>query len=197
MRCPLWPSLCPAKHVGGAAFTPPRTMSLALSFDLGRARDSTFSIHDFAFVKSASSSTFNCYKRFWARSTTRRSSWHFHSSHSRRTSPRIRELLRFICGQLLLRCQVTVALNEDLVDTVGTMLVDVTHPSLHIVERFPVYDIEDHGDVVCAVSVEHVRRDLELTAVVQHCLILVDFVGGEFASMLVDVDVCRRTHCCC
>ena len=36
--------------------TPPRTMSLAPSFDLGRARDSTFSIHDFAFVKSASSS---------------------------------------------------------------------------------------------------------------------------------------------
>ena len=44
----------------------------------------------------------------------------------------------------------------------------------------------------CAVSVEHVRRDLELTTDVSHCLSLVDFVGGEFASMLVDVDVCHR-----
>ena len=143
-------------------------MSLALSFDLGRARDNTFSTLDFAFVKSASSSTFNLYKRIWARSTTRRSSWHFHSSHSCRTSQRIRELRRFICGQLLLRCQVTLALNEEVVDTVGNMLVDLTHPSLHIVERFLVRDIVDHGDVVCAVSVVHVRRDLELTAVVQH-----------------------------
>ena len=112
--------------------TLPRTMSLALSFDLGRARDSTFSIHDFAFVKSASSSTFNLYKRFWAGSTTRRSSWHFHSSHSCRTSQRIRELFRFICGQLHLRCQVTLALNEEVVDTVGNMLENLTHPNLHM-----------------------------------------------------------------
>ena len=38
---------------------PPRTMSLALSFDLGRSRDSTFSNHGSEFVKSASSSTFS------------------------------------------------------------------------------------------------------------------------------------------
>ena len=95
----------------------PQTMSLALSFDLGRSRDSTFSIHDVAFVKSASSSTFNLYKRFWAGSTTHRSSWHFHSSQSYRTFQRIRGLLRFICGQLLLRCQGTLALNEDLLAT--------------------------------------------------------------------------------
>ena len=84
-----------------------------------------------------------------------RSSWHFHSSHSCRTSQRIREPLGFICGQLLLRCQVTLVLNEDLVDTVGNMLVDLTHPSLHVVERFLVRDIADSIDVVCAVSVEH------------------------------------------
>ena len=36
----------------------------------------------------------------------------------------IRKLLRFICGQLLLRCQVALVLNEELVDTVGDILVD-------------------------------------------------------------------------
>ena len=48
----------------------------------------------------------------------------------------------------------------------------------------------------CAVSVEHVRWDLELTTVVQHCLNLVDFFGGEFASTLADVDVadCHPIH---
>ena len=35
--------------------TPPRTMPLALSFDLDQPRDSTYSILCFAFVKSASS----------------------------------------------------------------------------------------------------------------------------------------------
>ena len=60
---------------------------------------------------------------------------------------RIRELLRFICEQLLLGL---------------------------------VRDFVDWGDVVCApVSVEHVRRDLELATAVQHCRDLVDFVGGE------------------
>ena len=39
--------------------TPPRTMSLALSFDCGQPRDSTFSNHGSEFVKSASSSTFS------------------------------------------------------------------------------------------------------------------------------------------
>ena len=56
-------------------------------------------------------------------------------------------------------------------------------------------DVVDHGDVVCAPgSLEHVRRDLELTTVVQHCLNLVDVVGGGFPGTLVDVDVCHRTH---
>ena len=39
------------------------------------------------------------------------------------------------------------------------------------------------------VSVEHVRRDLELKWIVQHCHDLVHLIGGEFASTLVQVDV--------
>ena len=39
--------------------TPPRTTSLALSFDLGQPRDSTFPIHSSELVKSASSSSFS------------------------------------------------------------------------------------------------------------------------------------------
>ena len=69
-----------------------------------------------------------------------------------------------------------------------------------------VSNIVDYGNVACTPgSLEHVRRDLELTTVVLHCLKLVDVVGGEFAGTLVDVDVCHRTldaraeshtHCC-
>ena len=77
-----------------------------------------------------------------AGSTTHRSSWHFHSSHSYRTSQRIGELLRFTCGQLLLRCQVALVLHEKLVDTVGDTL---TRPSLHVAERLLVRDTEDYG----------------------------------------------------
>ena len=45
-------------------------------------------------------------------------------------------------------------------------------------------------------SVEHVRRDLELTTVVQHYRNFVDFVGGEFVSTPVEVDVsdCHRAR---
>ena len=46
-------------------------------------------------------------------------------------------------------------------------------------------------------SAEHVPRDLELNRkVVQHCRDLVDFDGGEFASMFVEVDVsgCHGAH---
>ena len=72
--------------------------------------------------------------RSWAGLTTHRPSWHFDSSHSYRTFQRIRVLLRFICGQLLLGRQAALVLNEKLVDTVGDMLVDLAHPSLHIAE---------------------------------------------------------------
>ena len=48
--------------------------------------------------------------------------------------------------------QIALDLNEKRVDTVGDMLLDVTHQNLHVVERFLVRDI----------SVEHVHRDLEL-----------------------------------
>ena len=72
--------------------------------------------------------------RSWAGLTTHRSSWHFDSSHSYRTFQRIRELLRFICGQLLLGRQAALVLDEKLVDTVGDMLVDLAHPSLHVVQ---------------------------------------------------------------
>ena len=41
----------------------------------------------------------------------------------------IRELLRFIFGQLLLRRQVALVLNEELVDTVGDILVDLARPN--------------------------------------------------------------------
>ena len=82
-----------------------------------------------------------------------------------------------------------------LIDCLGTF-ARLTRPSLHVAERLLLRDTEDYGDVACVVSVEHVRRDLELTTVVQHCLNLVDFVGGEFASTLADVDVadCHRLH---
>ena len=96
----------------------------------------------------------------------------------------------------ILGCQIALVLNKKLVDTVGDTLVDLTRPSLHVAGRLLVRDTEDYGDIVCAASVEHVRRDLELITVVQHCLNLVDFVGGEVASTLADVDVadCHRIH---
>ena len=97
----------------------------------------------------------------------------------------IRDLLRFICAQLLLRCQVSLVLNEELVDTTRDMLVDLAHPTLHVVGRFLVCHIEDSNDgVVCVpVSVEHVPRDLELKRVVRRCRNLVDVVAG-----------CHRVH---
>ena len=52
-------------------------------------------------------------------------------------------------------------------DTAGHMLIDPTHPNHHVAECFLACDIVDYGDVLCAsVSIEHVRRDLELTTVV-------------------------------
>ena len=97
----------------------------------------------------------------------------------------IRELLRFICGQLLLRCQVALVLDDKLVDTVRDMLVDVAHPTLHVVGRFFVCRIKDYADDVAGVSVlvEHVHLDLELKRVVQHCRNLVGLVAG-----------CHRVH---
>ena len=44
----------------------------------------------------------------------------------------IRDLLRFVCGQRLLGCQIAIVLNGNLVDTVGDMLVDLTHPNHHV-----------------------------------------------------------------
>ena len=85
----------------------------------------------------------------------------------------IRELFRFICGQLLVRCQVALVLDEELVDTVGDMLVDL---ALHVGERFLVCDIVVMMSRVLA-SVEHVPRDLELKRVVQHCRGLVEVVA--------------------
>ena len=69
------------------------------------------------------------------------------------SNQRIHELLRFICGRLLLRCQVALVPNEKLVDTVGGMLVDVTHPNLHFVGRFLVRRIIDYDDVLCVPAV--------------------------------------------
>ena len=46
--------------------TLPRTVPLALSFDLGRSRDSTFPIQGIVFVKSASSFTFGLCEGSWA-----------------------------------------------------------------------------------------------------------------------------------
>ena len=63
---------------------------------------------------------------------------------------RNRELLPFICARCLLGCQVALLLIEKLIGTVGVMLVDFTHPHLHIYERFLVCDIIDYDDVVCA-----------------------------------------------
>ena len=160
----------------GGAVCLPHSSSTDVACVVVRSRDGAFSIDDLAFVKSASSSKI----------LGRVNDSSIVSSHLYHTFQRIPELLRFICGQLFLRWEVTHALNEDLVDTVGKTLVDLTHPSLYVVERFLVRDI-----VVCVVSIEDVRRDLELTTVVT-----ISILGGEIASMLVDVDVCR-THCCC
>ena len=84
------------------------------------------------------------------------------------------KFFRFICGLRILGCQIALVLNEKLVDTVGDMLVDLTQSDLRIDKRFLARDIVDFCDVLCAfVSVEHVRPDLEMTAVVQHCRNLV------------------------
>ena len=40
--------------------------------------------------------------------------------------------------------------------------------------------------------VELTQSDLELMTVVQHCPNLVDFVGGEYVSTLVEVDISDR-----
>ena len=124
--------------------TPPRTMSLAPFFNLGRARDNTFSIHDFAFVKSASSSTFNLYKRFWAVSTTHRSSWHFRWSHSYRTFSAFAG--SFASSVNNSSCDLRSRLFSM---RILLTLWDLTHPSLHVVERLLVRDIVGYGDVVC------------------------------------------------
>ena len=65
------------------------------------------------------------------------------------------------------------------------VLDDLNCLNTHVVERFLVLDIVDSGDVVCtSVSIAHVRRDLELKAVVQHSLNLVDLVGEEFTRLV-------------
>ena len=51
--------------------------------------------------------------------------------------------------KLLLGCQVTLVLDERLVDTVRNMLVDLANPILHGVERFLVRDIIDQDVVLC------------------------------------------------
>ena len=66
----------------------------------------------------------------------------------------IRELLRLICGHLLLRLrrQVALVINEELVNAVGDMLVDLTLPILYVVERFLVRGVIVCDDVSCAFS---------------------------------------------
>ena len=102
----------------------------SISVNLGTAPSRTTALS----LSSQQSHPPSACARSWAGLTTHRSSWHFDSSHSYRTYQRIRELLRFICGQLLLGRQAALVLNEKLVDTVGDMLVDLAHPSLHVVE---------------------------------------------------------------
>ena len=58
----------------------------------------------------------------------------------------IRELFRFICGQLFLGCQAALVLDEKLVETVGDMLVDLAH---HVDERFLVSDTAERDEVLC------------------------------------------------
>ena len=50
-------------------------------------------------------------------------------------------------------------------------------------------DVVDSDD---AVSIAHVRRDLELKAVVQHSLHLVDLVGEEFTRLVSFNVLCLR-----
>ena len=142
--------------------TPPRSISRALSFDLGTA-----------LTRSADSSTFSLCERSWALVITT-----FQSSQCLKSRLKcvhdiyqlgleFAEVLRFICGQRLLVRQVTL------------------------------FSTVDYGYVLCtSVSIEHVRRDLELTTVVQHCRNHLNFVGEEFVSMLVEVDIsdCHRAR---
>ena len=89
------------------------------------------------------------------------------------------DLLKFFrfFGSHGLWLQVAFVLNGKLVGAVGDMLVDLTQSNPHTVERFLAPDIADFGGVLWAsVSVEHVRRDLELTAVAQHHRNLVAFL---------------------
>ena len=59
------------------------------------------------------------------------------------------------------------------------MLVDLAHPTLHVVGRLVVCHIKDYNDdVVRPASVEHAPRDLERNRVVQHCRNLVGLVAG-------------------
>ena len=73
--------------------------------------------------------------------------------------------------------QIALVLNGKLVDTVGDRLVALTQSDLYFIERFLARDIADFGDVLRAsVLVEHVRQDLELTAVVQYYRNIVAFL---------------------
>ena len=83
------------------------------------------------------------------------------------------ELPRFTCGQLLLRCKVALVPTRSSLTPSETCLSISLIQAFTLLERLFVCDIRDYGDVICVVSVEHVRRDLELATAVSHCLKLV------------------------
>ena len=76
--------------------------------------------------------------------------------------------------------------NEKLVNTVGDMLVDLTHSN-----HFLVRDIADCDDVVCTpVVVSRGRPETLLSRSSLHTgILLVDFIGDGFTSTLVEVDM--------
>ena len=100
----------------------------------------------------------------WARSTTHRSSCHFHASHSYRTShpyrtshshrTSLRAASSFASTVDNSFCDVKPRLfQREACCTVGDMLVGLTHSNHHVVERFLVRDIVNCDDVVCVLVV--------------------------------------------
>ena len=125
--------------------TPPRTVPCAVSGDLVMTPPRSTAV---CLSSQHTRSPSTCTRhpgRLWCWRSDVSASW-----PPQRCVHSYREILRFICGHHLLRCQIALVLNEKLVDTVGGMLVDLTHPNHHVAERLPVRDIVDCDDAVCA-----------------------------------------------
>ena len=163
--------------------TTPRTMSLALSFDLGTALSRSMALSSSSHQNSFA---YNLHERLWAlvvgslagstswpRPQSRRSSRCDMPSCCQRLIGRLAIFTRLARIARLTRVAHLYELrapslhlwatlsamsgracsNEKLVDSVGDMLVDLTRSNLHVVERFLVRNIVDCDGVVCVLVV--------------------------------------------